>query len=292
MAHFPKRFENGSFDSLGLWGPVSSSIDWCERNYVATFCIAELWNTITCLGMFLAGVYAIITARRLGLQEARWQAHGLVWAVVAAGSAWFHGSLSWTGQLTDEVPMMWAVFVWIFCCLQIYDRRTQTLCWAFNIYASIYSVVHVRFALVRVFQVQYAVLVVSGVILTEHMIRGTTGGYGLCSALVSTEDSLPAAHRTFLKMNRQHIGSLLAAFVIWIVDQAGCSSLHALPFGMPNPQLHAWWHILLGWSIHLGYQSSMAKRIAELNDGSQTMSWRWLCGVVPVATQPATKRKL
>lgn len=292
MAFSPKRFESGSFDLPGLWGVAGSSIDWCERNYTQTRYIAEFWNTMSCSLMALPGAYAILIAHRLGLCEFRWKLHGIAWFIVAAGSAAFHGTLSWSGQLADEVPMMWAVFVWIFCVSQIYDGRARIMHRAFGLYASVYSALHVYYAFVIPFQVQYAILVVSGVLLTDRMLRVTTGGRGILPAAARGEDSLPGGYRTLISIHRHHIGALAAAFIIWIVDQVGCESLHDLPFGLPNPQLHAWWHVLLGWSIHLGFQYSMALRVAQLRGSPENVSWRWSLRFIPVAVDPVAKHQL
>lgn len=39
----------------GFWGPVTSSIDWCERNYTVTPYIAEFGNTLTNIGFVVLG---------------------------------------------------------------------------------------------------------------------------------------------------------------------------------------------------------------------------------------------
>ena len=32
---------------VGYWGPVTSSIDWCERNYVVSYFVGEWWSTLS-----------------------------------------------------------------------------------------------------------------------------------------------------------------------------------------------------------------------------------------------------
>ena len=48
--------------------------------------------------------------------------------------------------------------------------------------------------------------------------------------------------------------SLLFGVVIWLIDQHFCDLLYNLPFGIPNPQLHAWWHVAVGLNSYAGTQ--------------------------------------
>ena len=40
--------------------------------------------------------------------------------------------------------------------------------------------------------------------------------------------------------------------VLWLCDQHFCVQLYSLPGGVPNPQFHAWWHMLMGANCYLG----------------------------------------
>lgn len=282
-----RRFERGVLDSPGEWGRPSSSIDWCERNYVVNWYLAEFVNTITCFSMVTIGLVAVVVAKRLELPEGRWQAHGWVWALVGMGSAFFHGTLSHHGQMLDELPMMWAVFVWCYCLLRVYDERKYTFRAVFIIYTMAYSALQVYFTFVLAFQLQYTVLVLFGVFLTDRNARADTT-YSVFSCASVTK--LPHGHQQLLHMMRQHIFVLLLGFVFWLLDQFACESLHNLPSGMPNPQFHAWWHVLIAWSIHLGYQYSMALRVAELRGDIEQVSWTWLAGVWPIAADPTRSK--
>merc|ERR1711934_283612 len=44
----------------GYWGDPTSSIDWCESNYVVSFYIAEFWNTISSFLMVVAGICGLV----------------------------------------------------------------------------------------------------------------------------------------------------------------------------------------------------------------------------------------
>jgi len=51
--------------SPGFWGPPTSTIDWCEANYVHSFYVCEWFNTLSSMAMVLAGVAGIWLHRRV-----------------------------------------------------------------------------------------------------------------------------------------------------------------------------------------------------------------------------------
>jgi dihydroceramidase len=53
-----------------------------------------------------------------------------------------------------------------------------------------------------------------------------------------------------------YIIGMSCAGLFWITDFALCSIMHGLPL---NPQFHAWWHVLVGYSGHnsLMYEITM-----------------------------------
>jgi len=69
------------------------------------------------------------------------------------------------------------------------------------------------------------------------------------------------------KICKLYWGSLLIGFACWVVDQKFCDLLYSLPFGIPNPQLHAWWHLAVGMNMHCGTQFIIAIRFKYLSRG-------------------------
>ena len=73
---------------VGYWGPVASSIDWCERNYVVSFYVAEMFNTFSNLGLAGLGLFGAAAAWRGGLEPRFIMTHAGT-ALVGFGSAAF-----------------------------------------------------------------------------------------------------------------------------------------------------------------------------------------------------------
>lgn len=90
----------------------SATADHCESNYAVSPWIAEWWNTVSSLFMFAVGLggMAVAVQRRSGngrLLPVWFPVMYLALGVVGLGSAWFHGTLSWAGQMADQIPMLW-----------------------------------------------------------------------------------------------------------------------------------------------------------------------------------------
>jgi hypothetical protein len=89
------------------WAPDTSNVEWCEavtHLYRLHPCCAELVNTVTNVCAFTAAMLGLrrALARRLPGSFLFTEA---VLAVVAVGSAIFHATRSYYGEMLDEFPM-------------------------------------------------------------------------------------------------------------------------------------------------------------------------------------------
>ena len=99
-----------------FWGPVTSTIDWCETNYQHSNYIAEFFNTVSSLAMVIAGACGFWLHRKT--LEFRFLLAFLLLIVVGLGSSAFHASLRFETQVMDEVPMLYAAIVMVYCVLE------------------------------------------------------------------------------------------------------------------------------------------------------------------------------
>eukprot|EP01012_Entosiphon_sulcatum_P057986 TRINITY_DN818_c0_g1_i2.p1 TRINITY_DN818_c0_g1~~TRINITY_DN818_c0_g1_i2.p1 ORF type:complete len:319 (+),score=46.92 TRINITY_DN818_c0_g1_i2:24-959(+) len=237
---------------VGLWGPPTSTIDWCELNYVWSPYIAEFWNTLSSVAMVIVGLAGMFahwhshsaSGRDSGLPEPeqRFRLAFFLVAIVGVGSILFHMTLQHIPQLLDELPMVWSAVCMAYASLE--DRPTRRfgkwLPWAMGLYAALVTVV---------------AFVVPEKGVWHNVSRGL-----ILSAFTPSEiyciykaikfSTLPAARRIrhlfILGLIFWHLG-----LVCWVADITLCKHLYTLPLGLPNPQLHAYWHLLASSGLYM-----------------------------------------
>ena len=217
----------------GYWtaqGTPTSSIDWCEHNYVISFFVAEFWNTLSNIGLVLLGLFGCYWTRKVGI-EFRFTLCYICIAIIGVGSAAFHGTLTHVGQQGDETPMMF--YCCAFCpCLFFLKPESekkfgpntfQYTCVGLLVFALGFAVLHWFYRFILFFQMLIGFCAVLSVILLRPHNKA-------CSN--------KSAHRLGLHYYGG-VGAL--SMLVWQLDVHFCRHLHALPH-LPNPQFHAWWH--------------------------------------------------
>jgi dihydroceramidase len=101
---------------------LASTIDFCEQNYVINSHIAEFFNTISNISYVLLGLFGFLLNRKF---ENRFKFGFITLILVGLGSSFFHGSLLWIGQLTDELSMMLLTIITLFILIEHYNRKIK-----------------------------------------------------------------------------------------------------------------------------------------------------------------------
>ena len=207
----------------------SSPVDWCETNYEVTPYVAEFWNTLSSGALCVAAMIAGIKTRSFRKKENGWIFWNISFFCIGLGSMYFHASLSVMGQVLDEMPIIWTAF---FMSVIIAYRR--------NHFAR-------RFLLSCTFFVSLLILTPLIAVLyptLSHIVVIVSFPFGIYIVGVGLKNcrekkGVEAAKKLFV------VGVQLAlcGAVCWILDRTACD--YFVPVLGFNPQLHAFWHILV-----------------------------------------------
>ncbi|XP_071950596.1 alkaline ceramidase 3-like [Antedon mediterranea] len=231
-------------ETVGIWGEPTSTLDWCERNYVQTIYIAELWNTVSNVFMIIPPAFGIWFALKDGL-ERRFIMAFLGLLVVGVGSWFFHMTLLYEMQLFDELPMIYGTCVFLYCLLESNSPENSHnyplgafLC----LYAAITTFCYLLIINPLFHQAAYGTLVTGLLLRMIYCVKYE--GFSKSLFLFST-----VIYGT--------------GFIIWNIDNIFCPNVRSLRdtlpvYVAPVTQLHAWWHVFAG----LGTQANIAFGIA------------------------------
>ncbi|KAJ2159220.1 hypothetical protein GGF46_003190 [Coemansia sp. RSA 552] len=245
-----------------FWGQTTSTIDWCEENYVVCKYIAEFWNTSTNLVFFALALFGMWQVRATK-QESRFLLCYLGMLIVGLGSWLFHMTLQYQWQLADELPMVYGTCICIFCALQA-DVKVGTglyVSLALFAYSAVVTGVYVQIRKPVFHQVAYALEVF--VVLIRSAIHQ-----------IEVRKTNQTAYTELVHMFWIGAGSFGVSFVLWNIDNIFCANLRAMRNTLPAPlapllQLHAYWHIgtALGCYTSIVYQQYL--RLVKLGTINQ-----------------------
>jgi len=101
----------------GYWEPHSSSIDFCEDNYLHTKFLVETHNTWSSIvGISLLGIVGLVLGN--STRERRHTMTYILLVLIGVGSAGLHGTLHWAFQSSDELPMIYLATLANYMCIE------------------------------------------------------------------------------------------------------------------------------------------------------------------------------
>ncbi|AQZ09505.1 YPC1 (YBR183W) and YDC1 (YPL087W) [Zygosaccharomyces parabailii] len=265
----------------GHWGAVTSTIDWCEENYVISTWIAEWSNTLTNSFFTIFALYSTYCSVRNKL-ELRFVWIGLGFALVGVGSWLFHMTLKYQYQLLDELPMIYATCVptWSLLCetpetldpstgpLKVSLKRQIRIGVILAVFVNALSLVYLVFKIPEIHHTIYGMFTVAVVLLS-----------GIYTHLYVTEK---VAKRSLYQCMALGIVLFLAGFISWNLDKFLCPFwIHIrrdwlkLPLGV-FLELHAWWHLLTGAGVYCYIVFLQYLRVQTQGEGENfVLIWRW-----------------
>lgn len=241
------------------WGPITAGIDWCETNYSVSPFVAEFWNTVSSLWMVVIATMGIVTGMFSG-SPWRFEIAYFLLAVIGLGSVLFHGMMTRTSQLSDELPMVWLMMslLYIFFMDRTGGKWPLLSAIAFFTYGSVSTAALLWSSHPLAFQMPF--------------VAGTFGMmYSQFQKVPSNKDEdilLQLSWSCFFP-------SMLA----WPVERLLCQTWPSVELLC----LHSWWHIYIALALHMQLQSAnvsymccngMQWKVKYVLFGSMPIAWR------------------
>jgi dihydroceramidase len=219
MSKFNFANEAQHSTNVGYWGPRTAAVDWCEPNFDTSYYIAEFWNTITSLPVCYGGLFLIYMGMRYNYDK-RIFLCGALLALTGFGSALFHGTLLYTGQVLDEVPMVYTSTAGLYTLLMT-DTKASPV-WL----APAFVAYNILFTLVYLFAHEFFVF------FLIMYIMGIVGIVFKCAQIYTRKDTSDAQKALILGAVGSYLGGF---FFFWLPENFFCSIVQPL-------RLHAWFH--------------------------------------------------
>ncbi|GME70500.1 unnamed protein product [[Candida] boidinii] len=273
MALFPLMFSYKDQiidESQYMWGPITSTIDWCEENYVVSSYFAEFINATTNLSFFYLSMLNLRSCIK-NKHEFIFQVVSVGMCIVGLGSWFFHMTLKYEFQLLDELPMIYVTaipFSYILT-IDIATNKSGISSTTTNpnpIKKSKNFLSSHKAQSIAIYSAN--LFFVLGITIYYIFINQNPVFHEVCYALlnfgliykiyqlINRVVSYKSLQMYMLKLMAFSVGEFLFGFILWNIDNKCCSNLRSLRrsyLGFPLGiflELHGWWHILTSLGIY------------------------------------------
>jgi len=268
----------------GYWEPHTSSIDFCETNYLHSNYIAEVhnvWSSI--IGLSAMGLLGLFKGNPTN--ETRYTMFYLSLILIGIGSACLHGTMHWVYQSADELPMLYMVICFCYCIHECESPKGE----AANprLPALMVCLAVVNTIIYYMFQQFYLVF------LATFSTFTLVTTYGIAKLLFFREGRGPAAKRIFWTGEAAFMG---ISFPLWIFDMLAC---HRVLSVAENEAIMPWWalgitpHVI--WHCGSGFAAyclGLANSCCRLEVLGIPYDVSYLGGVLPIVrTREGEKEK-
>ncbi|KAG7488151.1 hypothetical protein MATL_G00030520 [Megalops atlanticus] len=220
------RDSHRSAGMAGVFAYESSEVDWCEDNYRHSETVVEYFNTMSSFIFFVVSPIMLYLFHPYA-KERNLAVH-LVWFMmifVGLFSMYFHMTLSYVGQMLDEISILWVLAIG---------------------YALWFPRRHFPSFIKDRSSFSWMVLVITVATTLSSFVKPTANAYALNCFAIHILYSLGIELRSctdqrVLRLARVSIGLWVLAISCWISDRFGCSLWQKLNFCY----LHGIWHILI-----------------------------------------------
>ncbi|KAI1495478.1 alkaline phytoceramidase [Biscogniauxia marginata] len=240
----------------GFWGEKTSTLNFCEEDYVMSYYCAEVCNTLTnllfiCLG--LKGIRSCIKYSHPRIFLVTF----IGYMVVGCGSTFFHASLKYYMQLVDELAMIYTTCFMCYATFTYARSRRFSCCLgagliglAWFITAKYYKTKDPQFHQ-TVYAILTATVVISNVWIMEKMVRPQLRAREEKRAQNTTVPTSDAILSQMWAVVVTGLSIFLGGYLIWTLDNIYCNTLRKWRHQIQLPwavvlEGHAWWHLMTG----------------------------------------------
>lgn len=258
---------------MGYWLPHSSSVDFCESDYLLSYYIAEPHNAWSSLIISLMGLFGILYSNPLN--ENMFNIIYIVLISIGLGSVGLHSTLHWFPQSLDEVPMLWFNMVGFYILYHLKTKKTN--------------------------QNDIMVYIIGGITIFETYIYYAMRSLYPFFLGIFILTTVIVIVWTFMLINDKREGKMISrlfftgfgsfviiGFTCWIIDMQLCSALLPYYNQFYGVTLHIFWHLFAGYGGYMHTQTMIAGRARELN---VPLKYYWLFGVFPLISVDQRKEK-
>ncbi|KAK6122809.1 hypothetical protein DH2020_043452 [Rehmannia glutinosa] len=210
-----------------FWGPVTSTHEWCEPNYVYSSYVAEFFNTISNIPCILLALIGLVNSLRQRFEK-RFSVLHLSNMTLAIGSMLYHATLQRLQQQGDETPMVWEMLLYIYILYSPDWHYRSTMPTFLFLYGAAFAIAHSQLRFDIGFKVHYALLCL---LCLPRMYK----------YYIHTED------KSAKRLAKFYVATLSIGTVCWLLDRLLCKDITRWHF---NPQGHAMWHVLMGFNSY------------------------------------------
>ncbi|KIL71543.1 hypothetical protein M378DRAFT_155133 [Amanita muscaria Koide BX008] len=248
----------------GFFGPVTSTLDWCEANYQFSYYVAEMANSFSNIFPITLAVRGFLEAYRQGL-PLRYLVGYVGVALVGLGSFAFHATLLYEAQLADELPMIYvgSMSLWLIFDdgpgFNLHRVKTKLMILLLIVFDVLFTVSYYFYRNPAYHQVVFASIIF---VVTFRLV------YILKYSNVCSE--IPAeAKAIIIKLFATGATLFALGFFVWNIDNIFCMPLTGVKqsLGWPAAFLlegHSWWHILTGVGTYYMFAGVQCKSFVTL----------------------------
>ncbi|KAG9246918.1 ceramidase-domain-containing protein [Calycina marina] len=242
--HYTSFYRASTGGHTPIWGPPTSTLNFCEEDYEFTPYVAELFNTFTNLTYIGLGIKGILNNRKLGEQGLGPKLPYIAIINLGIASSLFHSSLKYPTQMCDEFSMLIATFIVFYRLLSFSQTHFSPNVLLYSLLGLMGCVMVVQFSTgdSSVQQVVFTVMV--------YFLWST------CFKLIGKLKRGSALKSKMKWMAISGIAFFISGHACWLTDFYACDHLRRWrrEVGMPWAsllELHGYWHIFTGIGVYI-----------------------------------------